>query len=96
MLCAYLGYDVLCIDVVEYCVHTWNMMCCAPYLGYDGQFGAQVVKSDLADVDAVDKDGATGCLDDAEQREGEGRLARTSPTNYTDLMHRKQTGCILS
>lgn len=46
----------------------------------DGQFAAQIGQSDVADVDAVDQDGASGALHQPEQGNTQRRLpCRTKP-----------------
>ncbi len=43
------------------------------------------MQTQLGHVDAVDVDGAAGRLDDAEQRQGQRRLAGARPTHDPDL-----------
>ena len=58
---------------------------CASYLGDDGEFGAQVVKSDLTNHLVVNDDGSGCSFNDAEQSQRHGWLASASPTDYPDL-----------
>lgn len=55
-------------------------------LGNDGQARAQAVKTDLGNVDTINGDGARAGLQEAEESQRHGRLARTSTANDSDTL----------
>lgn len=58
------------------------------YLRNDGQFWAKITQTDLADVNVVYVNAASGCLNNAEQTESKWRLARSSAAHDSNLEQR--------
>lgn len=60
------------------------------YLRDDGEFGAEVVQSDLGDLHVVDGDLSRRRLQQPEEAQRHGRLAGSGATNNTNLVGKIQ------